>query len=107
LSSETKPFYYWTENDRFKEAHLDSFDVSPGQVDNEQGDEGGEEDSPQQILCVYTGSRGTKGEVWHTLSRVEHSHQHGMNVQNGDSITALGRCSSPSGFFASIEEENE
>lgn len=48
-----------------------------------------------QILCVYTGSWGTKGKVWHTLSLVEHSYQQGMIVQLGNSITALGRVFLP------------
>ena len=63
----------------------------------------------QQILCVCTGSWGTKGKVLHILSLVEHSYQQGMSVQLGNSITALVQVFLPPLFFFlfSIEEENE
>ena len=52
-----------------------------------------------QILCVCTGLWGTKGKVLHTLSLVEHSYHQGMNIQLGNSITALGRVFLPHLLF--------
>ena len=102
---ETLPFYYWIENDRFKEGSLDSFHVIPG---SEQADEGTEEDGPAtnplRLHRVYR-SWGTKGKVLHILSLVEHSYQQGMSVQLGNSITALVQVFLPPLF--SIEQENE
>lgn len=45
LSSETLAFYYWTENDRFHEGSLDSFDVIPGQHNSDsEGDDDSNDD---------------------------------------------------------------
>ena len=45
LSSETLPLYYWTENDRFHEGSLDSFDVIPGQHNSDsEGDDDSNDD---------------------------------------------------------------
>ncbi|XP_068719362.1 uncharacterized protein [Montipora capricornis] len=107
LSCETLPFYYWTENDRFKEGHLDSFDVIPGQVDNEQGDESAEEDGPANPLRLHRLMRNQRESVAHFVSgRAFLPARNDRTVRQQHHRPRSG-VPPPSGFLFSIEEENE
>ena len=108
LSCETLPFYYWTENDGFKEGSLDSFDIIPGQEGSEQADEGTEKDEPAtNPLCLHRLMRNQRESVAHFVSgraflpaRNERTvRQHHHRPRSG--------VPPPSGFLFAIEDENE
>lgn len=110
LSSETLPFYYWTENDRFKEGSLDSFDVIPGQVDSddEQNDEHGDEDGPSRNpLRLHRLMRNQRESVAHFVpSRAFLPARDDRTVRQQHHRPRSG-VPPPSGFLFSINEENE
>ena len=108
LSYETLPFYYWTENDKFKEGSLDWFDIIPGQVDSEQADEGVEEDGPAtNPLRLHRLMRNQRERVAHFVSGRAF-----LPARNERTVRQQHHCPRvsdppPSGFLFSVEEENE
>ena len=108
LSCETLPFYYWTENDRFKEGSLDSFDVIPGQVGSEQADEGPEEDGPAtNPLRLHRLMTNQRESIAHFVScRAFLPARNERTVRQQHHRPRSG-VPPPSGFLFAIEEENE
>ena len=109
---ETLPFYYWTENGRFKKGSLDSFQVIPG---SEQADEGTEEDGPAtNPLRLHRVMRTHKESVAHFVSgRAFLPERNERTVRQQHHRPSSG-VPPPSVFFFflflflfSIEEENE
>lgn len=108
LSCETLPFYYSTENDRFKEGSLDSFDVIPGQVGSEQADEGTEEDGPAtNPLRLHRLMRNQRESVAHFVSGRAFLPARNERTVRQQHHRPWSGVPPPSGFLFPIEEENE
>lgn len=61
MSSETLPFHYWTENNRFQEGSLENFDLIPVQdncnEDNEPDDDDGSRRNPLRLRRLIRNQR--------------------------------------------------
>ncbi len=109
LSSETLPFYYWTENDRFKEGSLDSFDVIPGQTDNDEQDAEGDEDegSARNPLRLHRLMRNQRENVAHFVPARGFLPARNERTVRQQHHRPRAGVPPPSGFLFPIEEENE
>lgn len=110
LNSEELPFFYWTENNRFQEGSLDSFDVIPGQG-NSTGDDADDElqdDCPRRNpLRLHRLIRNQRESVAHFVpSRVFLSARNARTVRQQHHRPRAG-VPPPSGFLFTIDEESE
>lgn len=111
LNSEALPFYYWTENGRFHEGSLDSFDVIPGQDnsvgadddDNDPGDAG----PRRNPLRLHRLIRNQRESVAHFVpSRAFLPARNARTVRQEHHRPRAG-VPPPSGFLFPIDEETE
>ena len=111
LNSEALPFYYWTENGRFHEGSLDSFDVIPGQ-DNSDGDDDDDNDpgdaGPRRNpLRLHRLIRNERESVAHFVpGRAFLPARNARAVREEHHRPRTG-VPPPSGFLFPIDEETE